>query len=76
MIAFDCIAGPSDLISNNKNGVLIPLFDYDLFQEKLKLLMNDEKLREEFGANAREAIKDFSIDYIGEQFHNFIFYNK
>lgn len=72
VVAFDCIAGPSDLITNDLNGFLIPLFDCSLFQEKLKKLMVDASLRERFGTNALESIKAFSIQNIGEQFFNFI----
>jgi glycosyltransferase involved in cell wall biosynthesis len=72
VISFDCVAGPSDLICDNENGYLIPLFDYNLFEEKLILLMNNEELRKQFGVHARESIKKFSSEYIGEQFFNFV----
>lgn len=72
VIAFDCIAGPSEMINNNKNGFLIPLFDYEQFQEKLEILMNRADLRELFGNNANESIKVFSISRIGEQYLQFI----
>jgi len=73
VIAFDCIAGPSDLITDNTNGILIPLFNYDLFQEKLKVLMENPDLREQFGSKAREKIRDYSRDRIGEQYYQFMF---
>lgn len=72
VIAFDCIAGPADLVINNTNGFLIPLNDYDLFQEKLTMLMNNEELRKQFGTNAKESIKKFSAKDIGDQFCRFI----
>jgi GalNAc-alpha-(1->4)-GalNAc-alpha-(1->3)-diNAcBac-PP-undecaprenol alpha-1,4-N-acetyl-D-galactosaminyltransferase len=68
VIAFDCVAGPSEMIKDNKNGFLIPLFDYKLFQEKLKILMENEDLRISFGKKGREDIKQFSINIIGEQY--------
>ena len=43
-----------------------------MFKEKLDLLMNNEELREQFGAHGRESIKKFSVDFIGEQFYNFV----
>ncbi len=76
VVAFDCIAGPSDLITNDLNGFLIPLFDNNLFQERLRLLMMDENLRERLGKNALESVKAFSIQSIGEQFSNFILTSK
>jgi glycosyltransferase involved in cell wall biosynthesis len=72
VVAFDCVAGPSEMISDNKNGFLIPLFDYDLFREKLDLLMSDDEMRGRFGEDARESIKVFSVERIGEKFSNFL----
>jgi GalNAc-alpha-(1->4)-GalNAc-alpha-(1->3)-diNAcBac-PP-undecaprenol alpha-1,4-N-acetyl-D-galactosaminyltransferase len=72
VVAFDCLAGPSEMIKDNYNGFLIPLFDYKQFQEKLELLMRHEDLRDRFGKNASEDIKLFSIKYIGEQYLKFI----
>ena len=34
VVAFDCLAGPSDLIEDDMNGYLIPVFDYKNFQKK------------------------------------------
>jgi len=75
VVAFDCVAGPSEMIKDNYNGFLVPLFDYKHFQEKLELLMTNEDLRKEFGKNAREDIKLFSISHIGEQYLQFILNN-
>ena len=72
VVAFDCVAGPSEMIKDNHNGFLIPLFDYEKFQEKLETLMKHEDLRARFGKNARENIKTFSISRIGEQYLEFI----
>jgi glycosyltransferase involved in cell wall biosynthesis len=72
VIAFDCVAGPSEMINDGHNGFLIPLFDTDLFQSKLDQLMTDEKLREKLGSNARETIKKFSSEKICEAFYQFI----
>lgn len=72
VIAFDCIAGPSEMVHNYKNGFLIPLFNYDLFRTKLELLMNRNDLRDEFGRNAHENVKRFSIQNIGEQYLSFL----
>jgi GalNAc-alpha-(1->4)-GalNAc-alpha-(1->3)-diNAcBac-PP-undecaprenol alpha-1,4-N-acetyl-D-galactosaminyltransferase len=72
VITFNCVAGPSDMIDDGENGFLIPLFDYNMFQSKLKMLMEDEYLREQFGSKARESIKRYSINIIGDQFYKFI----
>lgn len=75
VIAFDCVAGPSELIENGVNGYLITLFDYKSYEEKLRILMTDEKLRNELGIKARESIKKFSIDNICQKFEKTILGN-
>ena len=72
VIAFDCIAGPSDLIQDNHNGYLIPLFDWDLYKVRLSQLMDNEQLRTFLGNNGRTTIRQFSIDIIGKKYLNFI----
>jgi GalNAc-alpha-(1->4)-GalNAc-alpha-(1->3)-diNAcBac-PP-undecaprenol alpha-1,4-N-acetyl-D-galactosaminyltransferase len=72
VIAFDCIAGPSDLIENDKNGYLIPLFNYSQFEEKLRYLMENSVLIESMGDYARRSIKKFEAQIISEKFYNLI----
>ncbi len=70
-ISFDCEAGPSDLIQDGENGFLIKEGDHESFIKKLELLMNDDSLRKEFGNKARETIKRFDINHIGNQYLGF-----
>lgn len=72
VVAFDCMAGPSDMIKDNETGHLIPLFDYTSFAVKLKELMLNEDKQIEYGTLGREAIKLFSRDKIAEDFFQFI----
>jgi GalNAc-alpha-(1->4)-GalNAc-alpha-(1->3)-diNAcBac-PP-undecaprenol alpha-1,4-N-acetyl-D-galactosaminyltransferase len=72
VISFDCIAGPSEMITDGKDGFLIPLNNYDIFQERLEQLMNNNGLCKAMGASARNSIKRFSIENIGSHFCNVI----
>jgi GalNAc-alpha-(1->4)-GalNAc-alpha-(1->3)-diNAcBac-PP-undecaprenol alpha-1,4-N-acetyl-D-galactosaminyltransferase len=72
VVAFDCIAGPSDLIQDGYNGFLVPLFDTETFESKLDLLIRKEELRKELGSNAGISIKKFSSDDINEKIYKFI----
>jgi GalNAc-alpha-(1->4)-GalNAc-alpha-(1->3)-diNAcBac-PP-undecaprenol alpha-1,4-N-acetyl-D-galactosaminyltransferase len=76
VVAYDCIAGPSDMIEDGKNGYLIPLFDDVKFEEKLRYLMVNEDERVRMGAYARESIQKFSVDKIGEEYYKFLFDDK
>lgn len=72
VVSFDCVAGPSEMIEDGRNGFLIPLFDYDQFAKKLSVLMDDKSLREKMGENAKESIAKYSPDIIGEKFYRII----
>ncbi len=55
VIATDCI-GPKEIIGNNKVGFLIKQKDKQDLYNKLKILINNKKLREKFGRNGRRLI--------------------
>lgn len=66
-IAFDCNSGPSEIISNNESGFLIPPADNALFIEKLATLMNSQQLRYTMGNKAFEKSKIFDLNKIMNQ---------
>lgn len=72
VVAFDCVAGPSEMIRDGENGFIVPLFEFSKMREKLLLLMNKEELIVKLGNNAKESIKQFSPEIIGEKFYLFI----
>jgi len=75
VVSFDCIAGPSEMISDGENGYLIPVNDYVLFSKRLEQLMTDKSLREMMGSKAKESIKKFSLESIGLKYREFILAN-
>lgn len=68
VIAYDCVAGPEEMISDGEDGFLIPVFDVKTFEEKLMYLMENPDEVNRMGRNAKEKIKQFSIENIGEKF--------
>jgi len=68
VVAYDCTAGPSDLIHHNETGYLIDLHNKVEFKNKLKRLMDDENLRQEMSLKAKQKIKQNSIKVIGKKF--------
>lgn len=72
VIAFDCVAGPSEMIRDEYNGYLVPLFNYELFEERLSQLMANEELRKKLGKCGKESIKKFAREIICESFYKFI----
>jgi len=71
-IAYDCIAGPSDIIDDGLNGFLIPEGNHELFVQKLSSLIADQDLRLRFGVAAKEKMKQFEAGTISERFYSFI----
>lgn len=72
VVSYDCIAGPSDMIEDGKNGFLVPVFDDDTMKERLVYLMENESERNAMGDYARESIKKFSSETICQKFFDFI----
>lgn len=72
VVAYDCVAGPSEMVSDGRSGFLIPLFDEEKFCSALRVLMENDGLREEMGRAARKDISIFDIERVGEQFYNTI----
>jgi glycosyltransferase involved in cell wall biosynthesis len=68
VVAYDCMAGPSEMIRDNENGFLVPLYDDEQFKSKLSILMEDEDLREVMGRNARLSIERFKLEHIGKKY--------
>ncbi|GHT66751.1 amylovoran biosynthesis protein AmsD [Bacteroidia bacterium] len=76
VVSYNCIAGPSEMIEDGKNGFLIPLFDDALFEEKLRYLMEHEEGRKQMGLMAKKSIKKFDLELICEEFYQFIVNDK
>lgn len=72
VVAYDCVAGPSDLIEDGKSGYIVPLFDKVRFKQKLQRLISDKKHRDVLSSNAKHSIQKFGSAYIAQQFYNFI----
>jgi glycosyltransferase involved in cell wall biosynthesis len=66
VVAFDCIAGPSEMIEDGENGFLVPLFDFGFFKSKLVSLMQDDFMRDRMSKNAINIQNRFSKELISE----------
>lgn len=70
-IAYDCCAGPSDLIENDKNGFLIPLYDKVSFETHLKKMMVSPSLRHDFTVDYMKNRKRYHRDFISKKYLSF-----
>ena len=58
-VSYDCPTGPSDIINDGVDGFVIDLNNEEEFINKLKLLMQEDSTRKEFGKQARENGKRY-----------------
>lgn len=76
VVSFDCPHGPRNIIKNGEDGILIEPLNYQALADGICKLMEDENLRIQFGANARNNVLRFSQDSVMEQweklFHKLI----
>ena len=72
VVSYDCVAGPSDMIEDGVNGYLVPVFDDELFKQRLLELMDSVELRQRLGQKARESIRHFGVKNIVASFFQFI----
>lgn len=72
VVSYDCVAGPSEMITDGENGFLVPVFYDDLFQKRLQQLIDDKELREKISAKAPSSVEKYSIEKIGQQYLDFI----
>ena len=59
-VAFDCETGPNEIITNNKNGLLVDAENVPQFVEKLKKVLEDDHLLMELASKAPSALKKYS----------------
>jgi GalNAc-alpha-(1->4)-GalNAc-alpha-(1->3)-diNAcBac-PP-undecaprenol alpha-1,4-N-acetyl-D-galactosaminyltransferase len=63
-IAFNCITGPNEIITHNKNGILVPPNDIYKLQEQIEILMNNEDLRKSLGSESKKIASELNITKI------------
>ena len=69
VVAYNCIAGPADLIDDGVSGYLVDVFDDLTFRNRLKFLIDNAELREKMGANGAKKIEGYySQEKIGNEF--------
>lgn len=68
LISYDCPSGPSEIITDGKNGYLIPkVGDIEMMANRICKLIEDADLRKQMGKNAKLMVDKFSPAKIKEQ---------
>lgn len=66
-IAFDCKTGPSEIIQDNINGLLVQANNVDKLSKKILYLIKNKEKRDLLSKNSLNIIKKLDINYIGQQ---------
>lgn len=72
-VSYDCPTGPSEIIENGVDGILIPVGDINEFSIKLKGLIESDNLRGDLRGASIQNIRRFSPNNLGLEYHNFLF---
>lgn len=70
VVAFNCPYGPSEIISDGKDGFLVDCYDVEAFADKLCILIEDKVLRKQMGMNALQSALRFKKEKIMPQWNN------
>lgn len=68
VIATDCPHGPAEIITNNINGILIPVADYRKLAENIKKLISDKSFRNLITKNAFERAQEYTAPIISKKY--------
>lgn len=72
VISFDCFSGPSEIIQNNHNGLLVENQNFEKLTDAMNQLYLDEELFNHCKSNAKSSVSQFSLDKIGDQWLDFL----
>ncbi|MCS4188096.1 glycosyltransferase [Salinibacter ruber] len=68
VVATDCPHGPGEIITHEKNGLLVPPADSDALSNALLRVLRDQSLKEQLTENGKERARDFHASKIGQQY--------
>jgi len=70
VIATNCETGPSEIIENEKNGLLIPVEDDKALIEAMEKLFYDKGLYNKLKANSCKSVERFDVKNIVKEWLN------
>ena len=67
VVSYQCPCGPKDIITDGKDGFLVPVGDEQMMADRICKLIEDEALRRKMGAAAKETAKQYHINEIAKR---------
>ncbi len=71
-VATDCPFGPSELIKDGENGLLVPVGDVEGLANAICKFIEDKELSSKCSINAKKILETNSIDIIAEKYYQYI----
>jgi GalNAc-alpha-(1->4)-GalNAc-alpha-(1->3)-diNAcBac-PP-undecaprenol alpha-1,4-N-acetyl-D-galactosaminyltransferase len=72
VISTDCRSGPREIISNGKNGLLVPVDDVAALARGLRRLISDPTLRQDLGLRAQDVREAYGEDRVLERWRGLL----
>ena len=72
VISYDSPNGPRNIITNNVDGIIVPINNKHIFSSKLNMLMNNESERNKLISNQPFKIQEFAREKIMEKWNELI----
>ena len=73
VISTDCpCGGPTDLITNGENGILIPVDDRKALKNSLEKLMDDSNYRKKIGEDAKKIVERLHPDIVNKMWKEYL----
>jgi glycosyltransferase involved in cell wall biosynthesis len=72
VVSFDCPSGPSEMIQDGVNGLLVPPENIQELSSALERLMSSAELRKKLGEQARKITEPYSLDKIVQSWEELI----
>jgi len=72
VVAFDCFTGPSEIIEDGRNGLLIKDQDFAELTKGINRMYDDNALYARCKANAAGSIEKFSLENVGQAWLDYL----
>ena len=72
VIATDCPTGPSELLNNGKNGILVEIGNIDEMADNMKKVLLNKEVQKEYLKNSEEKLKEFDARLVMREFENIL----
>ena len=66
-VSYQCPCGPKDIITDGKDGFLVPVNDEQILADKICDLIEDENLRRQMAADARVRAQYYHVENIAQR---------